>query len=179
MPIIKRVALKDFNPGGLLAELLALALPLRGVGFDGFDLVIKQRHVTPAPAPKVVGRDKGVPIDTAAVGEVRLHANRALTAPEDIALDAALAAHDQTVLSAEQVRQDTDESDIDGVLATGRQEFLDVLGRLQVVVDGWDGASTPQRMAATKASIDDTRTALIVLGKIMRFILREERKAAI
>lgn len=175
MPIVKRTALKDFNPTGLLESLAAL--PLTGLGFDGFDKVTG-RHVIPAGAPKVVATSAGVPTDTAGVGEVRLHVSRALTAQEDTDLDAALAAHDQAVLTGEQGREDQDEADIDNILATEEQEFKDVLNRLQVVVAGWDAANTNQRQAATKASIDDIRVSLKTLGKIMRNFLREQRPGA-
>lgn len=178
MSIIKRTSAKDFNPAGLGEELLAAGLPLEGLGFDGFDRITR-RHVTPAAAPKVVGRDGGTPTDTANPGEIRLHASRALTPGEDAALDTALDLHDRTTLTARQASQDQDTADIEGLLSTDRQEFIAALARLQTVIDGWDAATTAQRMAATKASLADIRASLLTLGKVMRFVLRQESNAAI
>jgi hypothetical protein len=117
--------------------------------------------------------------DTYEFGEIVFGTTRDLTAPEQTTFDLALTAHDHTVLSAEQVRQDQDAADLDTLVATERQQFIDAVQSLTTIVDAWDGLTNTQRQEATKIGLTNARDALRIVGKVLRFVLRRERGAAI
>jgi len=168
MATVTKIAIKNFNPDRLREELAAAGAGalLTGIGWAGFTGA--GRLYTPAGVTREIGRSvvNGVTVvDTAVNGELRFYTTRDLTGPEDTALTNVLTAHNSLLLSAEQVRQDQDEADLDAILATERAAFIAALA-------AWDGQTTAQRFVASKAMFT-------TLGKLMRFLLRRERGAAI
>lgn len=169
MAAVVKIALNDFNPDRLGEELVAAGLmPLiTSLGWAGFERVTPRRY-TPAAARRVVGMSSvnGVRTeDLADPGELRFGLTRDVTPTEAATLDGVLSAHDAALLSAEQVRQDKDEADLDTLLATERQAYLTAL-------QDWDGMTSAQKLAATRAMF-------LTIGKLFRVILRRERGAAI
>jgi len=183
MPIIVKISVKDFNPDKLREELAASGAGsiLVGLSWAGFNRISERRY-TPKPAREMVGSsiNNGVRIeDFADPGELRFTITRDLTQPEDDALVTLLSNHNFTTLSAEQVRQDQDEADLTAILATERDQFIADVQALGAIVTAWDGQNTTQRQAATKDAIGRISRDLATVGKVMRWILRRERGAAI
>ena len=113
---VVKTVVKDFNPALLEEELNATIVPARDTYFAGFVRSRIDSNIA-IPQERVVFEDRvnGI-IDTAAAGEIRFTFRNALTAPEDTALDVALAAHDSTGKSSEQDRADQDEVDLDQLI---------------------------------------------------------------
>jgi len=168
MATVVKISIKNFNADRLREELAAAgaAALLTGIGWAGFNLT--GRIYAPAAARREVGRSSvngNTVVDFADPGELRFYTTRDLTTPEDTALTNVLTAHNSALLSAEQVRQDQDEADLDAILATERAAFIANLA-------AWDGLSTANKFVAAKAMFT-------TIGKLMRFLLRRERGASI
>lgn len=146
MAQLVRIVLKPLNRSRLSDELQTAlgAGVLTGMSLAGF-VRITARQNDPAPARRVVGDayDGTTRVyDFADPGELRLTTGRDLLPAEVTTLDAALAAHLHTVLSAEQVREDQDLVDRGALLtaytnwatltATERTAALRLLLRLVV-----------------------------------------------
>lgn len=169
MAALVKIVGKDFNPDRLREDLegAGFAGLLTGQGWAGFARISRRRY-TPNAGPRIVGRtviNGAVSEDTAQPGELRFQSSRDLTPAEDAALDAALAAHDANMLSAEQVREDQDETDLTALLQTDRATYI---AHLQ----NWSGYGNAQKFAAAE---DMFR----IVGKILRLLLRRERGATI
>jgi len=162
MVVASRTVLKNINPSKLLEELAAL--PLQSVNWAGF-VRSGDRLYIPAAERRIVAngfdRARGHWIEEADPGDLKVSTSRDLTAEEGIRLDSTLAAHDSTLLTAEQQREDQDQADIDSMLTTEIQRFRTHLAN-------WDSYTAAQTKAATK-------DCLLTLGKALRFILRRER----
>jgi len=157
MALLLRTLLKDFNPDRLSDEVATAGLPSLSFSMRGFEQR-GARLYTPAVARRRVGYSSSTGDDFADPGELHIAPSRDLTVPETITLDATLTAHNAALLSAEQVRQDQDETDFAALLATERQTYL---ANLQA----WDGMNTAQRAVATKEMFQ-------IIGKVFRLVLR-------
>ena len=167
MAIYIRFHIKDFNSDRLREDFGALASLLNSISWAGFTQV-GDRQYTPNAARKRVGVrvENSVRVeDFADPGEIRFSTSQTLTPAEETQLNNVFVAHDWTQLSAEQVRQDTDESDLDALLATERQIYKDHLR-------DWDAYTSQQKADATKAMF-------LSLGKVLRIFLRQQRAAEI
>jgi len=138
-----RIVLKRFNSRLLAEEMKASILPIisgQVVGFDEID----RFEAAPATAPKLVTRrrksDGTYNEDFAEPGELRFEFSVELTAAFDLVLDNLLLAHDSTLRTADQQRQEQDETDLDTLVAnfpnwdsfnnTQRNSFLKLLSRV-------------------------------------------------
>lgn len=114
--VIKTVV-KDFNPGLLEEELDATIVPQRDTFFAGFVRSTTDSNVA-TPEARTISEDRVNNVkDEAAEGEIRFTFRNALTAAQETALDAALAAHNATGTSDEQDRDTQDEADLDQLIA--------------------------------------------------------------
>jgi hypothetical protein len=169
MAVVIIVKSKNFNPDRLREELetAGLVALLTGISWAGFERATPRSYV-PAAARRIVGRyvSNGVTtIDEADPGELRFSTTRDLSPAEATTLSGAVDAHDAARLSAEQGRQDQDETDLDALLATERAAFLTNL-------QDWDGMNSTAKMAAAKQNFQ-------IIGKVLRLYLRQRRGAAI
>lgn len=169
MPTLVKTASKDFNPDRLREELEAagLAAVVTSMGWAGF-VKAAPRLYTPAATRRVVATSVSNgerTEDVADPGELRFFTTRDLTGAEDASLTTVLTAHVATQRSAEQVRQDQDEADLDALLAT---EFAAYRTR----VTTWDTLNPAQKL-------DAARDNFVVLGTALRVLLRRERGAAL
>jgi hypothetical protein len=183
MPIVIKISVKDFNPDRLREQLAAAGAGaiLDSLGWAGFDRVSDRRY-TPKPARTLIGVSvsNGQRIeDFADPGELRFTFSRDLTPGENDQLDTLLANHDHTQLSAEQVRQDQDEADLDSIIATERDAFIAALGTMQTTLNGWDAANQTQKLQLAENYFTANRGCMVTIGKLLRFMLRKERGAAI
>jgi hypothetical protein len=157
-----RVFVKDFNDDKLQEDLVSL--PIQGITWVGFIRSGERLH-TPFPeASRVVGRSSADGDDIALRGELRFISPEPLTAPQNTSLDAILAAHNSATLTAEQVRQNQDNTDLDALLATDRPAYLNH-------IQSWDGLSTANKLVAAKAMF-------IIIGKVLRVFIRNSRGGA-
>lgn len=109
--VTKKTRLTDINPNKLTEEIkAALSVPLAGVGYHGF--VRKSLRLSEIAADRtLVVRRKdqdGLFEDFAEIGEIRLHTESALKRADDDAAAAAISAHDMSLLTQEQEREDKD-----------------------------------------------------------------------
>jgi len=116
MPRLIKVHLKDFNASKLSEELSGIPVRVSFAGFvpslPGSDRLI----FTPASQRREVERrfdGKGLTVVEADPGEMYFDSDRELTAEEIVQLDAILSSHDSANLTAEQVRQDQDRTDLE------------------------------------------------------------------
>ena len=158
--IVIKIAAKTFN-GSLLLQELTGALPLNSLSWAGFQRQSNRRYEPFAEVSRVVGRSSVAGDDVALRGELRLSMSRSLTATEDTTLDSLLTAHNATQLNAEQTRQDQDETDLDSLIVTE-------IGAYRNNIRNWDSMTNVAKMAAAKEMF-------IVLGKALRFLLRNQR----
>jgi len=182
MATVVKISVKNFNSDKLREELEASGAGaiLISIGWPGFDQVGRIR--LPIAARRETGRsvvNGSTVLDFADPGEIRFHTTRDLTGPEDTALMNALTAHNALLLSAEQVRQDQDEADLDAIIATERAAFVASLASLQTALNAWDAASTANKLISAKNMFTLVRADLVTIAKILRLVLRKERSAAI
>ncbi len=107
-----RTVLKDFNRDLLIEELLASIVPFETLDMAGF---VRQGQfiATPAPGPRVIAEDRVANTqDIAQPGEIRFVVTSVLSGVEAAALDAALSSHVSTVRTAEQSREEQDNTDL-------------------------------------------------------------------
>lgn len=143
-----RTTLKDYNRDLLNEELVASALPFESVFLAGFVRLGSFRG-TPAPGPRTIFEDKVNNIlDEAQPGEIRFVFTTALTGPQGTALDLLLVTHDSLQHTAEQDRENQDQTDLDTLEAT---------------FPGWDSFNTSQRNSFLKV--------------LSRVVIREARKS--
>ena len=119
MADVTKTVVKDFNLPLLTEEIAATVVPAYGLMLAGFDRGAPGFY-TAFSAAKVIGTisdSTGVTEDIAQPGELRFEFRNPLTGPEDTALDAALAAHNATVRTAEQIRKAQDGTDATQLLA--------------------------------------------------------------
>lgn len=180
MPIITKTAVKNFN-GDLLSEqvaaLLTVAVFSGQVKWAGFHR-LTDRVYEPNAGVQEIGRHSAngqTTIDTAQPGELRFTCSRDLTSQEDTDLDAILTAHNSANLTAEQTRQDQDEADLESLIETERDTFIANLSTQQTTINGWDAATTAQKLVAAKASFTAIRQNQAILGKVLRLFLRSRQ----
>jgi hypothetical protein len=160
MAVTVKISVKDFNSNKLQEELAAL--PLTGISWAGFIRLDDRRH-TPFPeASRVVGRSSSTGDDVALRGELRFISSSSLTAPQNASLDSILSSHNSATLSAEQVREDQDESDMEALFASDRQVYLNH-------IQTWDTKSTANKLAAAKEMYT-------IIGKVLRVFIRRNRQ---
>lgn len=161
--MLVKIVNKPLNLDRLADELAPLRAITTRVDWYGFERQ-DARTMVPIPARRKVGEANGV-LDFADPGEIRFHLTRDLTAQEEAALDAALAAHDAKALSAEQVREDRDESDLDQLLAG--------LANFDTFLANFDNAGNVNQLKAA------LRPFCVNVGKALRLIARKYRGAAV
>ena len=178
MANVVKIAPKNFNADKLMEELAGT--PVMDIVWYGF-VPINDRVYGPFSGPPRVieGHSYAGSNYTARSGELWFITSRRLTVPEDSALVSLLTAHDSTALTAEQVRQAQDESDLDALIASDRDAFLAAIQSMQTGIQGWDAATTAEKLAITKNFFILTRANMITIGKMMRLFIRSERGAAI
>jgi hypothetical protein len=149
MATLLKIFVKNFNPDRLREEMPAgTAGVLTGLGWAGFDRSSSRLYV-PKSERSIIGRsfsNGATVVDFADPGELRFSTSRDLTVLEDAALDVVLTAHVATNLSAEQVREDQDETDFQ---------------QMRTRLDGW--------ATLTAAQKDE------VLRRLVRLVLRMAR----
>ncbi len=106
-----KIANKNINLE-LLFEELGIAVPATSFGLlmAGFHK-LNTRVYEPNATTQVIATSTGQPDDTADPGELRFKHSVVLTAPAEAALDATLTAHDGSQTTAEQDRQDLDNTE--------------------------------------------------------------------
>lgn len=165
MAIIVKIALKNLNQTKLGEEIAALAFGsvFTRVDWYGFHR-LNARVLEPNAATQKVGESGGVS-DFADPGELRFHTTRDLTTQEQADLDAVLAAHNDATLTAEQVREDQDEADLD-TLITAAQQF-------QTFLTAFDNAGNVSQLKAA------LRPFCVNVGRAIRNIVRKQRSSSV
>ncbi len=116
MPTTIKIAEKNINLDLLFEELgIVVASVNFGLLMAGFHK-LNNRVFEPNASTQVIATSTGQPDDTAEPGELRFKHSVALTVPAEDALDAALAAHNPTLLTAEQTRVDLDATEAQQLL---------------------------------------------------------------
>ena len=175
MTLVTKTSVKNFN-GSLLMEQVSAILAPSSLGWAGFHR-LNERVYEPNAAAQEVGRTSvngQTTIDTAQPGELRFTFSRDLTAQEDSDLVTLLAAHNSATLTAEQTRQDQDASDLPTLIDTERDTFIANLATQNTTINGWDAATTAQKLVAAKASFTAIRQNQAILGRVLRLFLRSQ-----
>lgn len=142
-----KTANKNINLSKLMEELTGAGFTSFGITMAGFNQ-LNDRIYQPNATTKVISTSTGQPDVTAEPGEFHLKTDAALSGAEDTALDGVLTTHDDTVLTAEQTRQDVDNTDSQLLL----NEY-----------ENWDSLDATQKAVAQKRL---TRlTVRLILGK--------------
>jgi hypothetical protein len=110
-----KIVNKNINLEKLTEEMTAAGFSNFGFLLAGFNRLNDRVH-QPNAAQKVIATSTGQPDDLADPGEIRFRTEEELTGQEETDLDAVYAAHDYTILTAEQTRIDVDLIDIDQLL---------------------------------------------------------------
>jgi hypothetical protein len=176
--VVTKIAVKDFNPSLLREQLRAGQSVLDKVGWPGF-VTSTPRLFQPIPRSRRVGFTEHGMVDIAQPGEIRFYTTREISLAEEAFLDGVLAGHDAAQLSAEQQREELDRTDLLEILQTGQDQYIADVQALTAIFDGWDAADVATRQLMTKQAIGRLARDLTILGKIMRYVIRKELKAAV
>lgn len=127
MILITRTLFMPINPDRLLDDLKA-SLPVTLVDLLGYEPETDRKHVVRS-SPYIYSRTLNKDL-TAVPGAIHITATSNLTAQEIVDLDGILAAHDYTILSDSQVKEDDDLLIIGDLKATIAGGGLLTLGQL-------------------------------------------------
>lgn len=138
-----KIVHKNLNLSKLWEELITAGFSNFGLLMAGFHQ-IENSIYEPNASQQVIATSTGQPDDIAEVGELRLKTPIALSGAEETTLDGVYAAHDFSIKTDEQNRQDKDIEDIDQLL---------------IDYNNYDSMTTEQKD--------------VVIKRMMRLLLRE------